>query len=54
MIKRKKKEMTPSQKHIQHILCQLEQQESAFNRAEQETTEMVRNDKNNKQRMEID
>jgi hypothetical protein len=51
--------MTPSQKHVQHILWQLEQQESAFlersiKRAENKTTEIAKNDKNNKHQIAIE
>ena len=48
----------PTQKHVRHTLRLLAQQESAFleqstTRAENETTEMAKNDKTNKQRVSI-
>jgi hypothetical protein len=53
-IKRKKKQQSPSQRHVRQVLRLLEQQESAFleksiDRAEQEATVMAKENKNNKQ-----
>ena len=58
-IKRKKKQQSPSQRHVQHVLRLLAQQESAFleksiDRAEQEATVIAKADKNNKQRQAIE
>jgi glutaminase len=55
-----KKPRKSTQKHVKHILLRsLEQQESAFldksiTRAEDETTESAKRNKNNKQRISID
>jgi hypothetical protein len=58
-IKCKKKQQSPSQKYVRHVLRLLEQQESAFleksiDRAEQEATVKAKEDKNNKHRMTIE
>jgi hypothetical protein len=58
-IKKQDTKMTPSRKHVQHVLRQLDQQESAFlersiTRAENEATELAKKDTNNKQRVAIE
>ena len=57
--KAKKKKTTQSQKHVQHTLRLLAQQEDAFlersiTRAEQEKTELAKRDMNNKMKQAID
>ena len=56
---RRKKNKSPSSKHIRHTLRLLQQQESAFLersiiRAENETTALIKQDRNNKQRIAAD
>jgi hypothetical protein len=58
-LKHKKKQQSPSQKHVRHVLRLLEQQESAFldksiEQAEQEATVIAKQDKTNKQRAAIE
>ena len=59
LAKRPREKKRPTQKHVRHTLRLLAQQESAFlersiTRAENETTEIAKRDKTNKQRMSID
>jgi hypothetical protein len=59
LAKRTREKKRPTQKHVRHTLWLLAQQESAFlersiTRAENETTELAKRDKTNKQHMSID
>jgi len=59
LVKRPRVKKRPTQKHVRHTLRLLAQQESAFlersiTRAENETTEIAKRDKTNKQRISID
>ena len=56
---RTREKKRPTQKHVRHTLWLLAQQESAFlersiTRTENETTELAKRDKTNKQRISID